>query len=277
MFADDTTISVKAKTMEDAQMLMNNDLKKIFQWLNINKLKLNIDKTKCMIFSKRNIQTDKYLNFDGNKIERVNEIKYLGFIITEKLKLHAQIKKCISKAAFKVNMLKRLSNKLTFDARKIVYNTLVQPNFDYCSTLYLNANKEQIKQMQKIQNRGMRVILKCDYRTPKKYMLNCLEWLSISQRIKFNTLVMIFKIKNNMLPNYIRSEINFVNDMSERTLRNSNDFRLPNFKSELTRNSIFYQGLKIFNELPSKIKEIKTLSTFKTQCKKHIIQSCPIS
>lgn len=90
MFADDTTITVRAKTLEKAKQIMNNDLRKIYKWLNVNKLKLNIDKTKCMIFSKKNINTEKHLTFADSQIERVNKIKYLGVIINEKLKCNDQ-------------------------------------------------------------------------------------------------------------------------------------------------------------------------------------------
>lgn len=277
MFADDTAITIKEKTFDKASALMNIDLRKIYKWLNENKLKLNIDKTKCMIFSKKTISTEKYLTFAETKIERVDKIKYLGVIINEKLKCNDQIQKCVSKAASKVNLLKRLSKKLNFSSRKLVYNSLIQPNFDYCSTLYLNATKEQIKCMQKIQNRGMRTILKCHYLTPKKYMLDCLGWLSISQRIKFNCIVMIFKIKHDLLPEYLKNELNYVCNMSNRNLRNAHDFRLPNYKLDVTRKSIFYDGIKLFNGLPQYLKEISSLTKFKSECKKYILQSFPVS
>lgn len=276
MFADDTTITVKAKTYEDAIHLMNNDFNKILNWLNLNKLMLNVDKTKCMIFSSKSINTSKYITLGGCNIERVDKIKYLGFMINEKLNLNDQIQKCTQKAAVKVNMLKRISKKLTFQTRKIIYSTLVQPNFDYCSTIYLNATKEQVKTMQKIQNRGMRTILRCEYNTPKKFMLNCLGWLGIEQRIIFNVLVMIHKIKIGLLPDYLTNEITYVRNVSTRSLRNSNDFRLPNFKNELTRNSIFYEGVKKYNALPNVIKEINSITKFKVECKKYVLEKYPI-
>lgn len=141
----------------------------------------------------------------------------------------------------------------------------------------MNATKEQIKSMQKIQNRGMRTMLKCDFMTPKKFMLNCLGWLSISQRIKFNAIVMIFKIKKGLLPNYLTNEINYVSNISNRTLRNSNDFRLPNYRLNITRNSIFYEGLKMYNNLPYHLKEIECLSGFKNKCKQYIMGEYPVS
>lgn len=278
MFADDTTVTIKAKDIETAIRMMNSDLNRIYKWLNINKLKLNIEKTKWMLFAnKTNITIIQNVKIGANSIERVNKIKYLGVIINEKLKPNDQIQKCVAKAASKVNMLKRISNKLTFETRKIIYNTIVQPNFDYCASLYLNASKEQIKSMQKIQNRGMRSILKCDYFASKKFMLNSLQWLSIAQRIKFNVLIMIFKIKNGMVPDYILNEVRYVSDVSSRTLRNQSDFSLPNYKSNTTRNSIYYEGLKLYNQLPNDIKNCKTLLTFKLKCKKYVSEQIPIS
>lgn len=277
LFADDTTITIRERNIENVINMMNSDLNDIFKWLHLNKLMLNAEKTKCMILSKKSVITDKYMMLGGCKIERVNNIKYLGIIVSDNLKLTEQVKKCVSKAAMKVNMLKRTSRKLTFAAKKMIFNTLVQPNFDYCSTLYLNASKEQIKSMQKIQNRGMRTILKCDFRTPKIIMLNSLGWLSISQRIKFNTLVMIFKIKIGLLPDYLSNEIKYVHNVNRRTLRNSNDFRLPNFKANTTRNSIFYEGLKMFNSLPNILKELNSLVKFKSECKKFVKENYPIS
>lgn len=278
MFADDTTITIKAKTIEKAIELMNNDLERILKWLNVNKLKLNIDKTKWMLFTKK---YEKCMNMNlkigGNEIEKVNVIKYLGVMINDKLKMDDQIKKCVVKASYKVNMLKRLSNKLTYETRKMIYNTIVQPNFEYCSTLYLNATKEQIKSMQKIQNRGMRTILKCDYLTPKKFMLETLGWLSIAQKIKFNSLIMIYKMKNGLVPEYLLEKTNYISNVTNRTLRNSNDFRLPNYRYETTRNSIFYEGLKLFNEMPNEIKQAQTLIRFKIECKKYLLEKSQIS
>lgn len=75
---------------------------------------------------------------------------------------------------------------MTFDTRKIIYSTIVLPHFEYYSTIYFNCNKKQIATLQKIQNRAMRIILKCNLETPRDFMLNALKWMSISQRIKYN-------------------------------------------------------------------------------------------
>lgn len=271
MFADDTTLTITSNSLTEAMNLMNNELNNIFLWLSENKLMLNVEKTKWMLLSnKKNNNVNLSLKIGGKEIEKVNKIKYLGVAINDKLNMNDQIQKCISKAAQKVNMLKRMANKLTFDAKKIVYSTVIQPNFDYCSTLFLSATNDQIKRMQKIQNRGMRIILKCDFLTPKKFMLEQLGWLSVSQRIIFNSIVMVFKLKNGLVPNYICDEVLYVNNVHSVNVRNMNNFRLPKYKTDLTRKSIFYEGLKMYNELPIDIKNITNLNAFKIKCKEYV-------
>lgn len=86
--------------------------------------------------------------------------------------------------------------------------------------------------MQKVQNRGMRIILKCDKQTKEKIMLDSLGWLSIAQKIKYNVLVMIYKTKIDLVPNYLSDETMFVS-VNAVNLRNPNDFRLPNYKTKI--------------------------------------------
>lgn len=175
LFADDTAVIAKDNKIDGAITKINQDLGRIYEWLNANKLILNVNKTKWMLISKNcnNIQTNN-VQINGINIERVHSIKYLGIQIDEKLKFDNQIMELVKKTAPKINMLKRISNKLTFETRKMIYFSIIATNFEYCATLYITCTKEQIAQMQKLQNRAMRVILKCDYRAPREFMLNTL-------------------------------------------------------------------------------------------------------
>lgn len=53
LFADDTLLSVSASTTQEATDKINEDLTNVSKWLKLNKLKLNIEKTKCMVINKR--------------------------------------------------------------------------------------------------------------------------------------------------------------------------------------------------------------------------------
>ena len=52
LFADDTGLIIKHKNVETAIEIANNELKKIENWFNANKLKTNVLKSKWMLIGK---------------------------------------------------------------------------------------------------------------------------------------------------------------------------------------------------------------------------------
>ena len=50
LFADDTNIYYESKSLIDLERMINKELRKLYLWLNINRLSLNIDKTNFVIF-----------------------------------------------------------------------------------------------------------------------------------------------------------------------------------------------------------------------------------
>ena len=69
---------------------MRYDVRKIHEWLKMNKLKLNLSKTKIM---EVNMNSNEMFKINDNIIEKVELIKYLGFIIDRKLNLNEHIGK----------------------------------------------------------------------------------------------------------------------------------------------------------------------------------------
>ena len=69
-----------------------------------------------------------------------------------------------------------------------MFDTIVLPHLDYCCNIWGTTSDTNKGKLQKIQNRGMRIILKCHPRTHIADMLSNLKWLSIKQRIMFRQL-----------------------------------------------------------------------------------------
>ena len=61
LYADDTNFFISGKNIDNLIQTANHEIEKVFDWLNVNKLSLNIQKTHYMIFhSRKNIK----VNFD---------------------------------------------------------------------------------------------------------------------------------------------------------------------------------------------------------------------
>ena len=56
-------------------------------------------------------------------------------------------------------------------------------------------------------------------------------------------------------------------------LRNSNQLEIPYINSTQSKSCITYHGAVIWNDLPTAIKELNNINTFKRQLKRHLL-SC---
>lgn len=166
------------------------------KWLNVNKLKLNTKKIEYMIISKKKIATQtNVVKIGDDLISRVENVKYLGITIDEHLNFNKQMDILSKKLASKINFMKRISRRITFETRIITYNAFTLPHFDFCASLSVNCMKEHINRLQKLQNRAMRLILRCEYRSHTDTMLKALDWLSVNQRITYNIYTICFQDK----------------------------------------------------------------------------------
>jgi Reverse transcriptase (RNA-dependent DNA polymerase) len=272
IFADDTLIAVSADNIEEAVNKINYDLELISDWLKANKLKLNVNKTKSMIITlKKNIKINEYpVKIDNEVIEYVPEIKYLGVIIDNKLKFDLNMEYITKKVSKKYGMMCRLSKKLTTQCKITLYKSLVSPHIDYCSSILFSASDDQINELQKQQNKIMRLILKCNRYTRIKDMLEKLEWMSVKQRINYNTLTMIYKIENNLLPEYLSCKLVKNSSIHNYNTRTANKFRLPSFTKKVAQNTIFYNGLRLYNNMETNIKSAPNLKEFKKLCEEYV-------
>ena len=83
MYADDTTIYFNFEDLpiENRQILINNELEKVNKWLKLNKLAVNVDKTKSMLFHKRRPVTPIQFSMNNGIIDVVQYFNYLGIML----------------------------------------------------------------------------------------------------------------------------------------------------------------------------------------------------
>ena len=79
MFADDTNLFMSNIDLKSLLSNINDELSKVSKSLKVNKLSLNITKTKFLIFHSRQryITSDIHLHIDGMLIEKVVATKLL--------------------------------------------------------------------------------------------------------------------------------------------------------------------------------------------------------
>ena len=99
LYADDTTLYTTIQSTEDLSNI-NNELSKISDWLAVNKLSLNANKTKYMIFhamDKDLSHLNQRIVINNVEIQKVNQFQSLGLTIGENLSWKHHISAIVNK------------------------------------------------------------------------------------------------------------------------------------------------------------------------------------
>ena len=79
-FADDTNLLIINKSLKRLNKPLNIDLKILANWLNANKISLNVSKTKLIVFKPKRKPEDFNLKIklNGERLYPTDSVKYLG-------------------------------------------------------------------------------------------------------------------------------------------------------------------------------------------------------
>ena len=141
LWADDLVMISESK---EGLTKMFGDL---VQFSSENGLKINLDKTKCMIFNKTGRHIRCSIKWGEMTINTVREYKYLGFLVTPSGEVTSGVLDLKSRALYAfVQLRKKLGDRFRKDINISIYlfDTLVKPILLYCSDFWsiLKINKK---------------------------------------------------------------------------------------------------------------------------------------
>ena len=135
MFADDSNLFSSNCDIPVLFATVNNELSKINQWFLVNKLSLNVTKTKHSFFHKTSKKDDiplklPRLQINNDNIERIPSGKFLGVLLDENLSWKDHTKYNESKISKNIGILYKARDYLSMESRK-VYCHCTMPIFTH--------------------------------------------------------------------------------------------------------------------------------------------------
>ena len=111
LFADDTSVFFSHHDPTSLTNIIQTELQKLSLWFKANKLSLNIDKTKFMVFTPR--QKRNKLNItlviDGKQIKQTKDNIFLGVVIDEHLSWKSHISNVANKISKSIGIIYKAS------------------------------------------------------------------------------------------------------------------------------------------------------------------------
>jgi hypothetical protein len=174
IYADDTALLSSIKNYELSELIkrMEIGLKEIESHFLSWKIKLNSAKTETILFTqstimRRESNTQKIM-FNGNALEWLPKVKYLGVVLDAKLLMKQNIDNNIVKARKASGILFPLLKKNSSVALKskiTLYRSYIRPILTYACPVFANTAKTHIRKLQIAQNKNLRMVLSAPFRT----------------------------------------------------------------------------------------------------------------
>ena len=275
-FADDTNLFLSGNNVNNLCYIFNEELRSVNDWFLANKLKLNVDKTCCMLFKSKNkniVENDVNIFINNSKIPVVHSTKFLGVIIDDKLIWKNHIDGICSKISKAIGVINRVKHILPLNILVQLYYTMIFPHLTYCNIIWGNCAISHLNRILILQKRAIRIITNSSPYSHTPPLFKKLKLLKICDIYKFQNARFMYLFRNNMLPSLFN--LYFAQNKSIRIYqtRQSDNYNVPNFKYEFSRSTIKFSGPTLWNSLPEFIKTCSSLSTFLHKYKEFLINN----
>ena len=116
------------------------------------------------------------IEIDAKLVTKVKEAKSLGVIVDEHLSWSNHIGELSKKISSAMGAVKRIRPYISERTAFQIYQALILPYFDYCSSVCGDCKLTLSDKLQKLQNGAARVITRSNYDTSASFLLNLLNW-----------------------------------------------------------------------------------------------------
>lgn len=265
-FADDTVIQFQANSWDELKSKTKNNFMLVKNWLQYNKLTLNMDKTKYVPFASYESGLPKYGNIDidtNTSIPAAKSANYLGVIIDCHLRWDEHVKNLTRKLRgiiYKFKALKKICMQEKYLI--MIYNALVETLIGYGIVGWGGIYDCHLDSLNKVQKWILRIIYSKRITYPSEPLFQTSKILNIRKLFILKITVSVFKGKiplNNV-------DYEYETRNKDRTYYSSKCFK------KIGQRSAQYLVSKVHTAIPIQLKTIKNYKTFKRKTRDWLVQ-----
>ena len=280
LFADDTQFYLSLENVGDTKQKIERIMSDIGKWMNSKQLKLNEDKTECLIVgrpSEVRRMNIKKMSINGVEVDVKDEVKNLGVMMDSSLSFKKHISLTVKTAGYHLKNIAYVRRYLDLETTKKLVHNYVISKLDYCNIIYYGLPKYLLRKLQLVMNRAARLVTGTSPRERITPVLIKLHWLPIKARIAFKILTTVYLALKFERPLYVRDMLHVFHIDSSMTLRHGVELhRLsePRYSTELGHRAFGKSAPRLYNKLPIEIKAAETIEIFKSKLKTFLFADC---
>ena len=272
LYADDTNLFMSGKNIDTLIMNINTELCKFVQWLNVNKLSLNIEKTHYMIFSlRKKIKPDLNVLINDNIIKQVESTKFLGVLIDSDMSWCSHIKYIKNKMSRGIGILAKARKYFKLNTLLTLYHSFLYSYINYCIEVWGKANIYYMSSLLKLQKKAIRIITSSNYKAHTEPIFLKLNLLTVQKLYEYNVFIFMFKFINGYLPSLFNDIFVKNYTIPEYSMRQYNLLHVPKVKTSAFKKTIRYMGVSLWNSVSNVLNINCSVVTFKKTVKKYLL------
>ena len=162
----------------------------------------------------------------NQQITDVETHKYLGLYFSNDGHWHDQIQYIKGKALARINVMRKLKFKLVRKSLEIIYTAYIRPLLEYDDVVWDNCAQYEKDELEKIQHEAAQIATGAMRLVSLHFLYAEIKWHSLQKRHNNHKLSLLFKMKNNLMPDYLSSLLpQNVGNASRYNLRNSDNLQ----------------------------------------------------
>ncbi|CAH2107680.1 unnamed protein product [Euphydryas editha] len=257
LYADDKKIYMRIRSASDCE-LIQNDLNKLYNYYNKNRIIGNIEKCQYIIFTRKKSPIIFPYHFNGHVIERVEMVRNLGVIFDAKMLMTDHISSIVSRSCRNLGFIIRTCQPFR-DAvcLKVMYYAHVRSVLEYASSIWSPFYRSHISRIESVQRRFVNHLNKKCHKhksTASTYVKNCRihNLLTLEERRQMLDLCFLYDVIHGRFncPELIERVSLCV---PTRRTRHTPLFYVPTLTTNYGKNAVFSRIVALHNKLFSKI------------------------
>ena len=301
LFADDTNIYYESNNLKELESTVNEELKKLSLWLNLNRLALNISKTNFVIFrANKPLYHNVTLIMNRKALNQKDHVKYLGVLLDEHLNWRHQINNVSKKISRGIGILAKLKNCMENKLLISIYYSLVYSHLNYGIQAWGSASSTDLEKILTLQKKAVRIMSGVQYfqiygQPPgplpsSEPLFNNLKILKIDDIYKLNIANFVYATLNKDSPILFHNWFIYSHLVHEHNTRASAaiiqhehfdvGYVEPSKSLHAQRPNLVKYGCRLiqvfgpvlWNSFPDSIKEASSIYSFKHLLKKYFFE-----
>ena len=251
-FADDTNLLCINKSIKVLCKKVNYDLKGITDWLNANRISLNVNKTEFIIFrsARRSLDCEINIKMNGKRLFSSPYIRYLGILLDEHLSWTPHVMELTKKLNRSNSMLSKIRHYVDRDTIRSLYFTLFSSHINYCCQVWGQNGSYILNKILSLQRCALRIINFKPFRSDVTHLFHSLNIPSFPNLVRIANLLFVFDSLTHNLPPSIDKYFTLSQEIHSYHTRNAKNGKLvlPAFKCvKYGKYSIKYQCANEWN------------------------------